>query len=158
MEETEFNAQVRSFVSELTWAFEYVDISEVYEAKMRMYSANEIIDEDIPIFINYASYIGSLFRISYYKYVHKRGYDVRALADASVLTLMFSGVYRFEFEPYLRSKEVSDVIKGTRWPAWTRIGLVGGSTSDIVKNGQIFVDYMNELIRAEESADDTNGI
>lgn len=151
MEEIEFNDQVRGFVSELTKAFEYIDISEVYEAKTRMYSANEIIDEDIPIFINYASYVGSLFRISYYKYVYKRGYDVRALADASVLTLMFNGVYRFEFEPYLHRKDVRDAVNATRWPAWTKIGLVGGNTSDIVKNGQIFVDYMNELERMEVS-------
>ncbi len=147
----EFNKQVKTFVNEFTKAFDYVDILEVYEAKSRMYDANYIIDDDIPVFINYASYVGSLFRISYYKYVHKRGFDVRALADASVITLMFSGVYRFEFIPYLGRKEVRDAINRTRWPEWTKIGLIGGSTSDIVKNGTKFARYMDDLTETGES-------
>lgn len=144
-----FSDQVKIFVNELTKAFEYVDINLVYEAKSRMYETNEIIDEDIPIFINYASYIGSLLRISYYKYVHKYGFDVRALADASILVLMFNGVYRFEFEKYLKRKEISESIKKTRWPYWTKLGLIGGNTSDIVKYGNQFVDFMGELKREE---------
>lgn len=144
-----FSDQVKIFVNEFTKAFDYVDINVVHEAKSRMYQTNEIIDDDIPVFIHYASYIGSLFRISYYKYVYKRDLDVRALADASVLVLMFNGVYRFEFEKYLKRKEISGVINKTRWPEWTKLGLIGGNTSDIVKYGNKFVDYMNELNRVE---------
>lgn len=114
-----------------------------------MYRAGKILDDDIPVFISYASYIGSLKRIAYYKYVHQRGFDVRALADACILTLMFSGVYRFEFEPYIRRKEIKQVIDRTRYPKWTIIGLLGGSTNDMVKYGDEFSAYMDDLKRMD---------
>jgi len=129
-----------------------VDLEEVYEAKSRMYKANQILDEDMIIFMMYASYIGSLKRIAYYKYVHKLGFDVRALADACILIYMFGFVYQFEFEKYLNRKEVKAVLNKTRYPEWTKMGLVGCSTSDLIKLGDEFSKYMdsleNELVTA----------
>ncbi len=143
--DVEFSDQVRIFSNEMLKAFDYTDLEEVQTAKFRMYSAGEILDADIPIFICYASYIGSLKRIAYYKFVHQRGFDVRALADACTLTLMFSGVYRFEFEPYIRRKEIRQLIDRTRYPKWTIIGLLGGSMREIVDLGDEFSKYMDSL-------------
>ena len=151
MEHT-FDEQREVFKDYLTKAFDYVDLDEVYEARYRMYKANQILDEDMMIFMMYASYIGSLKRISYYKYVHKRGFDVRALADACVLVYMFGFAYQLEFEKYLNRKEVKTAINKTRYPVWTKMGLVGASTKDLSKYGNEFSNYMdsleNELVTA----------
>lgn len=141
----EFNAQVLLFCDYFSRAFEHPGYIDTQTAKARMYNANRIIDEDIPLFIEFAAYIGSLFRIAYYKYVHKLGFDVRALADASVLVFLFSDVYRFEFEPYLRRKEFKSIIDSTRYPNWTRFGLVGGSTRQLIDMGEEFSRYMDNL-------------
>lgn len=146
-----FEQQRRVFVSELNKAFEYVEYMDVVDAKARMYAVNEIIDEDIPIFMRFASYIGSLVRISYYKYVHKRGFDVRALADAMVMVLMFGDAYRFEFDKHLRKKEVKQALDATRYPEWTRVGLIGESTRKIADLGNKFSEYMDGL-KAEDAA------
>jgi len=145
----EFNAQVLLFCDYLSRAFEYPEYVDLQTAKVRMYNANRIIDEDIPLFIEFASYIGTLFRIAYYKYVHKMGFDVRALADASVLVFLFNDVYRFEFEPYLRRKEIKSIIDSTRYPQWTRFGLVGGSTKQLIDMGEEFSRYMDNLKAGE---------
>ena len=143
--EIEFNDQRRIFEDYLSRYVDYPDFPEVIEAKARMYRANEILDKDIPIFIYFASYIGSLFRIAYYKYVHKHGFDVRALADASVRIFMFQDVYRFEFQPYVRRKEVRTVIDSTMYPKWTRLGLLGGSTKELSDLGKEFSEWMDSL-------------
>lgn len=141
----EFNTQVSLFCDYFSRAFEYPEYIDLQTAKARMYNANRIINEDIPLFIEFASYIGSLFRIAYYKYVHKMGFDVRALADASVLVFLFNDVYRFELEPYLRRKEIKSIIDSTRYPKWTRFGLVGGSTRQLIDMGEEFSRYMDNL-------------
>lgn len=122
-----------------------MDLEEVYKAKYRMYKANYILDEDMMIFMMYASYIGSLKRISYYKYVHKKGFDVRALADACVLVYMFGFGYQLEFGNYLNRKEVKAVLNKTRFPNWTKMGLVGANTKDLIKYGDEFSDFMDRL-------------
>lgn len=145
MTEIPFSGQVFIFIKEMRKVFDYVDLEEVYNAKLRMRNAGEILDDDIPVFICFASYVGALKRIAYYKYVHKLGFDVRALADACVLTFMFNDVYRFEFQPYLRRKEIRSVIDRTSYPEWTKIGLIGGSTSDIKKYGDKFAEEMEAI-------------
>ena len=122
-----------------------MDLEEVYEAKYRMYKEGYIIDEDMIVFMMYASYIGSLKRTAYYKYVHKQGFDVRALADACVIVYMFGFVYQLEFEKYLNRKEVKAVLNKTRYPIWTKMGLVGTNTKDLIKYGNEFCEYMDRL-------------
>lgn len=130
-----------------------MDLEEVYEARYRMYKEGYIIDEDMNVFMMYASYVGSLIRIAYYKYVYKQGFDVRALADACVIIYMFGFVYQFEFEKYLNRKEVKAVLNKTRYPIWTKMGLVGANTKDLSKYGNEFSEYMdsleNELVTAQ---------
>ena len=142
---------VNEIVKYLTKYVDYVDYMDVVEARIRMYRAGHIIDDDIPTFIMFANYIGTLKRIAYYKYVHKGGTDVRYLADACVKAFMFNDVYRFEFTPYLRRREFKKVIDATPYPKWTRFGLVGGSTKQLVDMGEEFSRYMDNLeaIKAE---------
>jgi|SRR5690625_3779310 len=129
----------------MTKAFGYVDLKEVYDAKSRMYEEGYILDKDMMIFMMYASYVGSLKRISYYKYVHKQEFDVRALADACVMVCVFGGVYRFEFEKHLNKKEVKAALNKTRYPKWTKFGLIGGSTKELIDLGEEFSEYMDSL-------------
>lgn len=145
----EFNVQRRHFEEILTRYVDYINIAELYDARKRMIDVGFIIDSDIPIFVAFADYVGSLKRIAYYKLVHRRGYDVRSLADAVTITFMFNSVYAFAFEPYLRRKEVKSAIEKTRYPAWTKLGLVGGGTQDLVKYGNTFSAYMDELKELE---------
>ena len=139
---------VSDIVSYLSKYVEYVDYDEVMDARHRMYKKGEYIEEDIPVFISFASYIGTLKRLAYYNFVHKQGVDVRYLADASVKAFMFSGVYRFELQRYLRRKVFNDVINKTRYPKWTRLGLIGGSTREIIDLGEEFAEYMDEAKEA----------
>lgn len=143
--ELSFDEQREVFIRELSKVHDYVDLQEVYEARRRMIEVNQIIEQDIPIFLMFASYAGCLLRISYYKYVHKLGFDVRALADAAVMTYMFGFVYQFEFEPYIKRKEIKIELEKTRYPKWTKIGLVGGSTREITELGEEFSQYMDKL-------------
>lgn len=137
---------VNEIVKYLTKYVDYVDYVDVVEARIRMYSAGHIIDDDIPTFIMFANYIGTLKRIAYYKYVHKGGIDVRYLADACVKAFMFNDVYRFEFTPYLRRREFKKVIDATPYPKWTRLGLIGGSTNDLANLGEEFCKNIEEAI------------
>lgn len=145
----DFQDQRRIFIGELTKVFDYIELEGVINAKQRMYDAGEVLNDDIPTFIQFASYAGSLIRIAYYKYVHKQGFDVRALADAAVQVYMFNDVYRFEFQDYLRRKEVRQAINKTRWPAWTRVGLIGESTRRVIDLGEEFCAYMDGLDEEE---------
>lgn len=140
-----FEEQRNIFVKELLKAFDYVDFDEVYKARYRMYKAGYILNEDLMVFMMYASYIGSLKRICYYKYVHKQGFDARALADACVLVYMFGFAYQLEFEKHLNRKEVKEAINKTRYPIWTKIGLVGANTKDLIKYGEKFSEYLDSL-------------
>ncbi|KYG28155.1 hypothetical protein [Alkalihalobacillus trypoxylicola] len=146
MSELEFNEQRIVFQAELSKVFDYVDMVEIYEARSRESHAGYIIDEDMWIFMNFASYAGSLMRISYYKYVYKKGFDVRALADASVIVYMFQGVYKFNLEPYINKKEVKAALNKTRYPKWTRLGLIGGSTKELIDLGKEFGVYMDGFL------------
>ncbi len=144
-ENIDFSKQVAVFKNELNRVFDYVEYTEWRLAVSRMYEKNQIIDEDIKTFVMFASYVGTLLRINYYRYVYKRKFDVRALADAAVMSLMFGNAFRFEFEPYVRTKKIRDTINKTRYPKWTRIGLLGGSTKEIVDLGNEFSEYMDDL-------------
>ena len=140
-----FEDQRHLFIKEMSKAFDYIVLEEVHVAQSRMFTENRIIDDDLMTFMMHASYIGSLKRITYYKYVHRFGFDVRALADACVMVLMFGGVYKFDFEPYLKDKEVKAAMKKTPYPAWTKLGLIGGSTKELSDLGKEFSEYLDNL-------------
>lgn len=140
-----FLEQVAIFSRELSQVFDYLDLDGIHAARGRMWKANQIVDEDLMICMSFASYVGSLIRINYYRYVHKLGFDVRALFDASIIMFMFNGVYQFEFENFIKDKNVKEVMQKTRYPKWTKIGLLGGSTSEWIKLGDEFSEYMDGL-------------
>jgi len=144
-EEVSFSEQVDIFKKELIKVFDYIELEEVHRAKLRMYEKGEVIDQDIITFVLFASYVGTLKRLCCYKYVFGKGFDVRALADASVLILMFNDVYRFEFEPFMNRKEVKKELEKTRWPEWTKIGLIGTDTKNLIKQSKAFNEYRESL-------------
>jgi hypothetical protein len=139
-----FDDQRMIFCDELMKSFDYVDYDNYALAK-RALSDGNWAEENLREIMMKASYNGSLVRIAYYKYVHKRGFDVRALADAVVLRYIITSVFLFGFENLLRDTDVNKAIKETRCPDWTKFGLIGGSTADLIKLGDKFSEYMNGL-------------
>jgi hypothetical protein len=139
-----FDDQRMLFCDELMKSFDYVDYENYAQAKLAL-SDGDWSEENLREIMLKASYNGSIVRIAYYKYVHKLGFDVRALMDAVVLRYVMVGVFLFQFESLLRDPGVKKAIKETRWPEWTKFGIIGGSTSELIKLGDKFSEYMNEL-------------
>ena len=134
---------VNEIVNYLLRFVDYVDYDHVVDARVRLHREG-LVDDDIPIFVMFGNYIGALKRIAYYRYVCKRGIDVRYLADACVIAFMFNNVYRFELSPYLRRKEFRRLINATPYPKWTRLGLIGGSTKELTDLGDDFCKNIEE--------------
>lgn len=143
-----YKQQVNILKNELLKVFDYVDLAEVHKARHQRYKANELKEEDIPTFIMYANYAGSILRITYYKFIHQLGFDPRALWDALIMVYHFQGVYDFTFESCLKEKEVKDIIGKTRFPEWTTFGLIGGDIRQLITMGEAFNHYMANLQEA----------
>lgn len=142
MTEISFEEQRRIFCNELFKAFDYIDYDKYGQARRAIYT-DEWNDKILREIMLKASYNGSLVRISYYKFVHKRRFDARALMDAVVKIYIMHSVLLFDFDGHLRDPDVKKAIKETRWPEWTKFGLIGGSMKQLIKLGEEFCDYMD---------------
>lgn len=140
-----YNQQVEVFKNELMKVFDYIEIDKVYQTRAKIKESGVLSREEILILILFANYAGTLLRVSYYKYVHQQGFDVRALFDAAVIIYTLNNVHQFDFESLLKKKKVKDIINRTSFPEWTKIGLVGGSTKKINQLGKDFSRYMDQL-------------
>jgi hypothetical protein len=148
MTNVSFEDQRKIFRQELFKAFDYVDYEKYMVAKIAL-SNGDWNDKNLHEIMLKASYNGNLIRIAYYKYVHKHGFDARALMDAIVLEYVMQGVFLFNFENLLRDADVKKAINVTRWPEWTKFGLIGGSTTELIKLGDKFSEYMDGLEASE---------
>lgn len=148
--EVSFSEQVSTFRVELSKINEYPDMTDWVLAKHRInhetqYIKPDFFEKEVLELILFASWVGTLIRIAYYKYVHKRGFDPRALWDAIILEYTFSEVFLTHLQSEVRKNPFKKLIEKTRYPEWTKVGLLGGNTSQIKKLGEEFSQYMDEL-------------
>ena len=139
-----FNEQMRILQNELFKTFDYIAIDDFYHAKYALFNGNRDIKNITEVLMR-ANYNGILARITYYKYIHKLGFDPRALWDALITVWFFNNVWIYELEPLLNTKEFKDVLKKFRYPEWVKFGLVGGGLDKLKKMGEKFSIEMDEL-------------
>lgn len=148
-----FNEQVAILRQEVGKAFEYPDLDEYYSAKMQLYHGNWS-DEVITEVLLRANYNGAIMRIAYYKFVHKLGFDVRALWDALILEWQFSGVWDYKIGEWLKQPEFKRALKKFQYPEWVRMGMSGGSIAKLRRLGDKFAEEMEALSDKEAIAVD----
>lgn len=137
-----YEQQVNILKTQLLKAFEYVELKEVYNIRNKRF-LQELNKNEITSLILFASYAGTILRITYYNYIYKLNFSKQALWDALIMTYLLHGIYDFCLD--LKSKEVQEAINKTVWPKWTRFGLVGGNYRKLIKMGEEFSDYMEKI-------------
>ena len=143
-----FNQQVEIFRREASKAFEYVAMDDFYRAKYAIHNG-DWSPANIAEVLMRANYNGAIVRIAYYKYVHQRGFDVRALWDALMLTWMMNGVWSFDLDRAIKEPEFKAVLKRFSYPKWVTFGLIGGGLDDLKRMGAEFSEDMEQLKRME---------
>lgn len=84
------------------------------------------------------NYTGAVARIAYYRFVHRLGFDVRALWDAIILEWMFYFVWQPEFDQAIKTQEFKKALRRFQYPQWVEFGLVGGGLDTLKKMGEEF--------------------
>ena len=126
----------------------YIDQEAYQRAKEKLYKTDDInalTDDEWMSIIMYGSHVGDVMRLTYYKFVHKRGFDPRAYWDALIMALLLGLVWNNALENALKDKRIKALINRTRYPRWTVYGLVGGKWADIQRDAREFCAYMDEL-------------
>jgi len=139
-----FNEQVAIFRHEVSKVFYYVAMDDFYRAKFAIYDG-DWSPANIAEVLMRANYNGAIARIAYYKYVHQRGFDARALWDALILTWMMNGVWSFGLENAIKTPEFKTAMKRFRYPEWVKFGLIGGSIQELKRMGGEFADEMEAI-------------
>ena len=139
-----FNEQVAIFRREVSKVFDYIAMDDFYRAKFAIYDGDRS-PENIAEVLMRANYNGAIARIAYYKYVHQRGFDARALWDALMLTWMMNGVWSFDFDKAIKEPEFKAVLKRFRYPEWVKFGLIGGGLGELKRMGDKFAEEMDAL-------------
>lgn len=139
-----FNEQVAIFRREVSKAFDYVAMDDFYRAKLAIYDG-DWSPANIAEVLMRANYNGAIMRIAYYKFVHKLGFDVRALWDALILEWQFSGVWDYRIGELLTQPEFKRVLKKFQYPEWVRMGMSGGSITKLRRLGDKFAKEMEAL-------------
>jgi hypothetical protein len=132
-----FQEQVRVLRKEVAKVFDYVCLDDFYNAKLALYDG-DWTKENILELLMRANYNGAVARITYYKYIHKRQFDARALWDALILEWMMNGVWCFDFEYAIKQKEFKEVLHRFCYPEWVKFGLIGGGLDQLKKMGDEF--------------------
>ena len=139
-----FNEQVAIFRREVSKVFDYVAMDDFYRAKFAIYDG-DWSPENIAEVLMRANYNGAIMRITYYKFVHKLGFDVRALWDALILEWQFSGVWDYQIGEWLTQPEFKRALKKFQYPEWVRMGMSGGSITKLRRLGDKFAEEMEAL-------------
>ncbi|OAO78594.1 hypothetical protein [Anoxybacillus flavithermus] len=139
-----FSEQVWILRKEVSKVFEYMAIDDFYHAKNAVLN-DDWNPENIAEVLMRANYNGAIARITYYKYIHKLGFDPRALWDALILEWMMSGVWIFALDKAINTKEFRDVLKKFRYPEWVKFGLTGGGLDELKKMGEKFSVEMDRI-------------
>ena len=139
-----FNEQVEIFRCEAFKAFDYVAMDDFYRAKLAIYDG-DWSQANIAEVLMRANYNGAIMRIAYYKFVHKLGFDVRALWDALILEWQFSGVWDYQIGEWLTQPEFKRALKKFQYPEWVRMGMSGGSITKLRRLGDKFAEEMEAL-------------
>ena len=143
-----FNEQVWILRKEVSKVFEYIALDDFYHAKNAVFNG-DWTSENIAEVLMRANYNGMIARITYYKYIHRLKFDPRALWDALILEWMMNGIWIFELDKAINTKEFKEVLKKFRYPEWVKFGLIGGGLDDLKKMGEKFsieMDRINESI------------
>lgn len=126
----------------------YIDQEAYQRAKEKLYEIgdlNALTDDEWMSIIMYGSHVGDVMRLTYYKFVHKLGFNPKAYWDALIMALLLGLVWNNALENALKDKRIKALINRTRYPRWTVYGLVGGKWSDIQRDARKFCAYMDEL-------------
>lgn len=144
MDKPEFNEQVWILQQEAQKAFDYIAFDDFYKAKLAVMDGDWSTKNIIELLMR-ANYNGAIARISYYKYVYKYGFDVRALWDALISTWMMNGVWLPSLDKVVNSLEFKTELKRFKYPKWVKFGLIGGSLNHLKKMGDEFCEEMERL-------------
>jgi len=142
--EIPYYTQVTILQKEVQKAFDYCDLDDFYQAKFAILNG-DWSPANIAEVLMRANYNGAIARIAYYKYVHKLGFDARALWDALMLTWMMNGVWSFDLDRAIKEPEFKAVLKRFRYPEWVKFGLIGGGIDDLKRMGDEFCAEMEAM-------------
>lgn len=126
---------------EVAKAHEYICLEEFYKAKLAILNG-DWAEENILEVLMRGNYTGAVARIAYYRFVHRLGFDVRALWDAIILEWMFRFVWQHEFDQAIKTKEFKKALRRFQYPQWVEFGLIGGGLDKLKKMGEEFSLYM----------------
>jgi hypothetical protein len=99
-----YDEQVRVLRKEVAKAHDYICLEEFYKAKLAILNG-DWAEENILEVLMRGNYTGAVARIAYYRFIHRLGFDVRALWDAIILEWMFYFVWQPEFDQAIKTKE-----------------------------------------------------
>ena len=132
-----YGDQVRILRREVAKAHEYICLEEFYKAKLAIMNG-DWSEENILEVLMRGNYTGAVARIAYYRFVHRLGFDVRALWDAIILEWMFYFVWQPEFDQAIKTQEFKKALRRFQYPQWVEFGLVGGGLDTLKKMGEEF--------------------
>lgn len=141
-----YGDQVRILRREVAKAHEYICLEEFYKAKLAILNG-DWTEENILEVLMRGNHTGAVARIAYYRFVHRIGFDVRALWDAIILGWMFQFVWVPELEEAIKSKQFKQALRRFRYPEWVEFGTVGGGLDKLKKMGEEFSLYMESVQR-----------
>jgi hypothetical protein len=136
-----YDEQVRVLRREVAKAHEYICLEEFYKAKLAILNG-DWAEENILEVLMRGNHTGAIARIAYYRFIHRLGFDVRALWDAIILEWMFYFVWQPEFDQAIKTKEFKRALRRFQYPQWVEFGLVGGGLDKLKKMGEEFSLYM----------------
>lgn len=131
-----YDEQVRVLRKEVAKAHDYICLEEFYKAKLAILNG-DWTEENILEVLMRGNHTGAIARIAYYRFIHRLGFDVRALWDAIILEWMFY-VWQPEFDQAIKTKEFKKALRRFQYPEWVEFGLVGGGLDKLKKMGEEF--------------------
>jgi len=99
--------------------------TEYTQAKYDWANGCSLSDEQIDAVLGVGSYYGSLLRITYLQYVHRKDLEPCAYWDAVIAVFMLGGIWFSAFEELLKDKQVNKKLKRFQRPEWVKVGLIG---------------------------------
>ena len=139
-----YDEQVRVLRKEVAKAHDYICLEEFYKAKLAILNG-DWAEENILEVLMRGNHTGAVARIAYYRFVHRLGFDVRALWDAIILGWMFRFVWVPEFDQAIKTKGFKKALRRFQYPEWVKFGLIGGSIQELKRMGGEFADEMKAI-------------
>ncbi|WPZ17808.1 hypothetical protein UM396_14580 [Geobacillus subterraneus] len=141
-----YDERVRVLRREAAKAHDYICLEEFYKAKLAILNG-DWAEENILEVLMRGNYTGAVARIAYYRFVHRLGFDVRALWDAIILEWMFYFVWQPEFDQAIKTQKFKKALRRFQYPQWVEFGLIGGGLDKLKKMGEEFSLYMESRER-----------